>query len=280
MLPAVRSWMYSLPVKARTWPLLDDPLQLVDRVVPLGLGEVVGVGTDDAEHEPHRVAHLREQRDPALEVLPGEQLLEAAHLAGLGRVVGDAGQAALPRSVVGEVLVPLPVAQRLDEVVVEVRHLRGIQRLDPAEADHPGGHPVGEHHHVAVDRLARAELVADLGEELRVVVDVVGVVDGDPGLVLEDLQRRGLLAGRVDVGRPVRDHQSRLARGEVGRHARCRVLLRAVDPEPRQHGGTADRERGSPAPCNTPRRVAPLPALIGSFPVASKPSDRVTRTPG
>ena len=103
-------------------------------------------------------------------------------------VVGDAGQAALPRRGVGAVLVPLPALERRDQVLVEVRHLVRGQRLDPAEADHAGGHPVGQHHHVAADRLAVAELVAHLREELGVVADVVGVVHLDAGGRLEVLR--------------------------------------------------------------------------------------------
>ncbi len=102
-----------------------------------------GVGADDLEHEAHGVAHLGEQGDPALEVGAGDQLLEALHLAGLLGVVGDAGQAALPGHVAGEVRVPGPVLQRLDQVRVAVGDLAGVQLLDPAQVDHPRGHPVG-----------------------------------------------------------------------------------------------------------------------------------------
>ena len=240
--------MYSLPVKRRTWPSLTACCSRSIALVPLGVGELARVGADDLEHEAHRVAHLGEQGDPALEVGAGEQLLEAPHLAGLRGVVGDAGQAALPRRVELEVGVPLLAAQRVDQVRVQVRDLGLVERLDPAEPDHPGRHPVGEHHHVALDRLAGAELVAHLGVELGVVVDVVGVVDGDAGALLEDVERRRLLLLRVDVRRPVGDDQRHLLGGDVGRRAELRVLLGARDLEERQlQRGQADAREGDDA---------------------------------
>ena len=51
------------------------------------------VGADHREQEGHGVAHLGEQRDPALELVTGEQLLEALDLTGDVRVVGDARSA-------------------------------------------------------------------------------------------------------------------------------------------------------------------------------------------
>src|SRR6478735_7030462 len=123
---------------------VDDLLEPVDRRAPLRVGELVGVGPGHLQHERHRVPHLREQRDAALEVLAGQQLLEALDLLGLLGVVRDAGQTALPRRVVGQVGVPLPVADLGVELgvvvdVVEVAHVdaralheRLHRRLRPA----------------------------------------------------------------------------------------------------------------------------------------------------
>ena len=156
------------------------------------------------------------------------------------------------------VVVPLPAAQRVDQVGVDVRHVRDLSSgwIQP-RLDHPGGHPVGQHHHVALDRLAGAELVADLGEELGVVVDVVGVLDGDPGCFLEVLQRvRLALRARVDVRRPVADDQ-RACRSR-------RRLRRSTSPGPAgrprsrrtaaQRRGAPTQEADHPAPLSTVRR--------------------------
>ncbi len=97
------------------------------------------------------------------------------------------------------------------ELRLDVGHVRHVELLHPAEADHAGGHPVGHRDDVAADRLAGGELVAHLGEELGVVVDVGVVGDRDPGLLLELLERRDhrlalavdLLGLDVDVLRPV-----------------------------------------------------------------------------
>ena len=71
--------MYSLPVKRADLAGVDGllragrwPLSHSSSV------KFVRVGAVDLEHEAHRVAHLGEQRDPALEVGAGEQLVEAA----------------------------------------------------------------------------------------------------------------------------------------------------------------------------------------------------------
>ena len=129
-------------------------------------------------------------------------------LIGVLRVVGDAGQAALPGDASSRGPCPSRALQAGVQVRVDVGHVRVVELLDPAEADHPRGHPVGEHDDVAADRLAVAELVPHLAEELVVVVDVGVVVDLDAGLLLELLQRRVvLLAVDVDVVGPVGEDQ-------------------------------------------------------------------------
>ncbi|MFN8194804.1 MAG: hypothetical protein U0R80_11050 [Nocardioidaceae bacterium] len=231
----------------------------LDGVVPVVLVEVVGVAAGDLDHEGHRVAHLGEQRDAPLEVGSGQQLGEALDLSGLLGVVGDAGEAALPRDVVGQVGVPGLALQRLDEPVVDVGDLVRVEGLDPAQADHLGRHPVGEDHDVAPDGLARGQLVLDLGVELLVVVDVVGVVDGDPGLALEDLERgRGLLA-RVDVGRPVGDDQPLLRRRDVGgRHAAASCTAGSVPKNGSLRAARLSPAKATPpAPLSNVRRLGP-----------------------
>ena len=141
--------------------------------------------------------------------------------------------------------------------LVKFGSLGEVERLDPAEADHPRRHPVGHHDHVALDRLARRQLVLHLGVELGVVVDVVGVGHRDAGLLLEDRHRGPGLVDRVDVGRPVRDDQPLVGRRDVLREARGGVLLGPLDGEEGElqcrEAGT--HERGSTHPPNdrTPR---------------------------
>ena len=172
-----------------------------------------------------------------------------------------------------QVGVPGLVAQRVDQVGVEVGHVLRVQRLDPAEADHPRRHPVGQDDHVAVDRLAGAELVAHLGVELGVVVDVDPVVDRDAGLAPGT-------AGSVDAPasagrcRPVQLEMMRfgsLAETSVG-PARERVLLRPVDGEQRQleRGHAETGERDNAAPLEQPasrqgRRVAGVSGATGTL---------------
>ena len=89
-----------------------------------------------------------------------------------------------------------------------------VELLDPAEVDHLGRHPVGQHEHVALDRLAAAELVLHLGEEVVVVGDVVGVRNADTAQLLEVIDSGGLrifLIGLIDVGLPVGDDEFLLA---------------------------------------------------------------------
>ena len=99
-----------------------------------------------------------------------------------------------------------------NEVGLDVRHVGLVERLEPPEPDDLGGHPVGEHEDVASDRLAGAELVAHLGEELVVAVDVRVVGDLDPGLLLEVVEGGVLLAVLVHVERPVGEDQLLLRR--------------------------------------------------------------------
>ena len=172
---------------------------------------------------------------------------------------------ALPRRGEGPVLVPRLAPQRLDQVLVEVGHVGGVQRLDPPERDHPGGHPVGQHEHVALDGLAVAELVAHLGEELGVVVDVVGVLHRDAGPVLEHVAGVGRpVRARIDVRRPVADDQQLVGLRHVLGHARRRILRCPVGAEHRQHGDAGDSEDSEARPTDqVPSAEAWLPGRLG-----------------
>ena len=139
----------------------------------------------------------------------------------------------------------------LTRVSTEVRGVRDVglvQLLHPAQPDQPGGHPVGEAEGVAAGVLAGGQLRLDLGEELVVVVDVLGVVDLDAGLLREGVQRRvrrGLVVD-VDVRRPVRPVDDLVGvglvrPGRLGRR-RCAPAGSAVPlvPQAARRGGQAD----------------------------------------
>ena len=154
---------------------------------------------------------------------------------------------------------------------MQVRHLRGVQRLGPAELDHLRGHPVGQHHQVAVDRLAVAELVAHLGEELGVVADVVGV--GAPGSRWPSRSPRACWSPSCSAGRGSRASWRRSAawssRREVLGLAGQRVLAGRRCPEQRQHRGAAEPEGGEARALEQgpPRRSAAGP--LGDAPTAA-----------
>ena len=99
--PLSRLRRYSLPVKARIWPSFCGLLDLGRRLRtrrprrrPTGRAPMPSIAS------PTAVAHLGEHRHLALERRV-EQVVDAAQLApGERRVVGDAGDAGLPRQVV------------------------------------------------------------------------------------------------------------------------------------------------------------------------------------
>src|SRR5207245_4346946 len=98
-----------------------------------------------------------------------------------------------------------------------VRDSALVELLDPAllHEQRRIARVVGHHDYVPARRLAAGEVGLDLGEERRVVVDVLAIVDMNAVLLLELVERR-MLAARlvVDVERPVREVQSL---GELGR---------------------------------------------------------------
>ncbi len=167
-------------------------------------GRLRGIGAETEHDQAESVAHLGQHGDLALE-FGIEEIFDAGELAsGLLRVVADADHARHPRHAVLPARIEAHVAQRVEEVGL-VGEAGVVERRAIAERDHPGDHPVGEDHDVAVDRLVALQRLVDLGEELVVVVDVLAVLDGDPGRCREI--RNGLL---VDVERPVGDPQRAL----------------------------------------------------------------------
>ena len=98
------------------------------------MARVVAVGEHD---QPDRVGHLAEQRDLALQLRIGQQVVDRRELAArLVRVVADAGHSRLPRQGVVAVGIPRRVLlHRLE--VLDVRDRGLVELLDPAELDQP-----------------------------------------------------------------------------------------------------------------------------------------------
>jgi hypothetical protein len=90
-----------------------------------------------------------------------------------------------------------------DQVRVDVRQLRLVELLYVAELLHLRRQPVGHDVEVAAAGVAPGVDLADLAEELVVVVDLLGVLDLGAELLLELVERGRLLL--VDVERPVRE---------------------------------------------------------------------------
>ncbi len=100
-----------------------------------------------------------------------------------------------------------------------------VERGQPAEADQPVHHEVGDDEDVGADVVAPAQRLPDPGEVLLVVVDVLAVVHGEAALGLE--QPDGLL---VDVEGPVGDAQRCRRSVGVKSAARRRRVLTATVP--------------------------------------------------
>ena len=159
-----------------------------------------------------------------------------------------------------------------EQVGLDVRHVGLVELLDPAEPDHPGGHPVGEHDDVAADRLAAAELVLDLAEELVVVVDVVVVGDVDAGLRLELLEGGHRLALATSM------YCGQLEKTSFFSFADMSVLLQVSAvcfwdsvPQAASRLGDPSGQRGQPG---APQHVAPSEGTPGE-PAAGCSQQRV-----
>ena len=120
-------------------------------------------------------------------------------------VIGDPREPRLPGGAVAVARVKRRIARDRSGVAVEVGHPRLIERDQPAVLDQLGQLPaVADHDQVVADRLPGGEHGADLREEARVVLDHRPVVDADPRLLREQVDRRVVAAVRaVDVERPV-----------------------------------------------------------------------------
>src|SRR5215208_8157451 len=175
---------------------------LVDRLHELVDARLLRVVAQRGRHHADGVAHLGQHRDLAL-VVRIEQVVDRLGLAlHLVLAVDDPSDARLPRHRILALGVERRRLQPLDQVRVRVRHGRLVELLDVAEADHARGHPVGDHVDVATAGVALVVLLADLAEELGVVVDLFDVLDLRLAVVLllELLERAAVL---FDVERPV-----------------------------------------------------------------------------
>ncbi len=203
--PETRLSAYSLPVNWRTIPASTRLLHLRDRVRELAVGDRPRVVAELEQGEADRVAHLRQVGDLALPLRVPEGR-HGGQLAGDLLVVAQAGHAGLPRGVVLVVRVEVRADVGILEVVDIVRDDRLVELLEPAQANEPGGHPLGQRDQVPARVLAGLERRLDRAEELLVVVDHLGVVDLGAVLrreLLEACVLGGVVVVGVDVQRPV-----------------------------------------------------------------------------
>ena len=136
-------------------------------------------------------------------------------------VPADAGEAALPGQ---RMLAPLVVVD-VQQIRVEVLDVRDLAVVEvcvyPSRIQRLTIQSV-RHDDVGADVFAERQLVLHLGVVGVVVVDVFAVVDLDPGLLGEGVERRvgaGVLVG-VEVERPVGPDHLLVGRRDVGRRLR------------------------------------------------------------
>src|SRR6188472_498727 len=257
--------------------LLDAADRLVERLVRDDRRVVAAV----EHHEPHRVGHLGQHRDLALELRVLEELLDRRHRPRDVLVPRDAGHTRLPRKAVRPVGVERRALLRVDEVR-DVRDLVLVEWLDPLLAHEELRVPraVREDEDVAVDPTTLRQRALDLREVRRVVVDVLEVVDLDAGLLGELVERRVLLRLLVvvDVERPVREAEH------------VRDLAAPTSPARRPAAGgeqprkAQDRDAGRTAlnefPPGDPHGHSACSSPRSTTNVASGAHDRVTWLPG
>ncbi len=194
------SLVNSFPVKPRIWPDSAASSDLLDGLHELVERRLLGVVAQRGRHHAHAVAHLGEHRDLAL-VVRIEEVVDRLRLAlDLVLAVDDPGEARLPRHRVLALGVEGRRLEPVDQVLARVGQLGLVELLHVAQADHARGHPVGDHVDVAPARVAALVLLADLAEELGVVVDLLDVLDLGPVLLLELLEGAAVL---LDVEGPV-----------------------------------------------------------------------------
>ncbi len=246
--PLVMSLVYSLPVKPRIWPESEASPIFSIAAMNSSVVAVSGSAPMRGRHQAHAVTHLREHGDLALV----DRIEQVVHRLGLALdlvlAVDDPGQARLP----GHREVARRVERRLleprDQVLGGVGHFGLVELLHVAEADHARSHPVGDRVDVAPARVAALVLLADLAEELGVVVDLFDVLDLGAVLLLEVLERSAVL---FDVQRPVREVERV---GDLALGDRLRLLgfgLAAASCL-----GAAGRQIGKRGDAECPRRAA------------------------
>ena len=201
----------------------------VQRLLHTVLVDHRGIVTEAEHDQPEGVAHLAEQGDAALE-LGVEQIHDAAQLTPRQRrVVGEPGDAGLPRQAVDRAVVPGLVEETLLEVDAVGDPIQR-ERFDPPERLEPGGHPVGGADDVVVDHAPSADhRLQDAVVDLVVVVEVLAVRHGDARGVGEpvDGSDRTVLGG-IDVGLPVEDPHLGVA-GTNGAADRLAVVTSGAD---------------------------------------------------
>ena len=115
-----------------------------------------------------------------------------------------------------------------------------VESVDVAEADHPGGHVVGEDDDVDPDRVTGGELGLIAAEPVLVRVDPLHVVDLDPGLFREAQQGgRVAVVVEVDVLDPVVHHQDRASPASSGGSGCTATAIASAGSEQRR---AADQE--------------------------------------
>ena len=148
-----------------------------------------------------------------------------------------------------------------------------VEWLAEPEPDELADHPVRHAEHIGGDGLSTGQLRLDLGEVLVVVVDVLGVVDRDAGLLGELLQGRRIgrpVLGHVDIERPVRPVDGlvgvgRVRHGLIVGHLDARHAARAEHRSgPDKSGAPEERPSTEPAAsihdrCAVRRRSTPWP---------------------
>src|SRR6185437_11687060 len=181
------------------------------------------------------------------------------------------------------VRVEVDVLEVVDEVRVDVRQRGLVELLDVAEADHLASHPVRHHDDVAPARAAARKLLADLSEELVVVVDLLGVLHVHAGLFGELLERRVLAVIHVDVERPVGEVELRAHLALRDGLLRCGLRPAAqgvaAPAAGGEEGGRAHRHRAGGA---SPQELAPVDLRGYEFvdQLVDVPFAQVSSTPG
>ncbi len=231
------------------------------------------------EHdEPERVAHRVPDADPAFQLRVLEELLDRSDRVGRGLVPGDAVHARGPRERVVAVRVERGVLLRRDEVL-EVRDQALVELLDPLVVDvlPQEAVVVGRNDDVASDALASRQPSLNLREVAGVVVDLLVVVDLDPRLLRELLERRRLVdAGllerrrRVDVERPVREVEDLVELAAASTLRPHRLRRRRAAPGSESAVAPAAPRRSS-SPRDIRESIIPSPPLLHGRPRKSPP---------